>query len=145
MANIRFGSDGWRGMIAEDYTFDNVRRVAQAVAGYFREDTGKASQGVVVGYDRRFASEHFAAAVAEVLAGNGIHVFLVNGATPTPAISFSVLSKQAAGAIIITASHNPPEWNGLKVFHGDGRLLLDDETGKIEDETDALTSVNFET
>ena len=73
MGDIRFGSDGWRGGIAEDYTFDNVRRVTQAVADYFREDTGKGSQGVVIGYDRRFASEHFAGAVAEVLAGTSTY------------------------------------------------------------------------
>ncbi len=132
MGDIRFGSDGWRGRIAEDYTFDNVRRVAQAVADYFREDTGKASQGVVIGYDRRFASEYFAAAAAEVLAGNGIHVFLVNAATPTPAISFSVLSKQAAGAIIITASHNPPTDNGFKVRDHRGVAVAPGDLKRIE-------------
>jgi phosphomannomutase len=132
VGDIRFGSDGWRGRIAEEYTFDNVRRVAQAVADYFREDTGKASQGVVIGYDRRFASEHFATAVAEVLAGNGIHVFLVNGATPTPAISFSVLSKQAAGAVIITASHNPPTDNGFKVRDHRGVAVAPGDLKRIE-------------
>lgn len=115
MDDIRFGSDGWRGTIAEDFTFDNVRRVTQAVADYFGQDMGTASRGLVIGYDRRFASEHFAAAAAEVLAGNGIHVFLIHNAMPTPVISFSVLSKKAAGAIIITASHNPPTDNGFKV------------------------------
>jgi len=132
MGNIRFGSDGWRGGIAEDYTFDNVRHVTQAVADYFREDTSKANQGVVIGYDRRFASEHFAAAAAEVLAGNGIHAFLVAGATPTPVISFSVLSKQAAGAIIITASHNPPTDNGFKVRDHRGAAIAPRDLKRIE-------------
>ncbi len=132
MNDIRFGTDGWRAKIAQDYTFDNVRRVAQAVADYFREDTGTASQGIVVGYDNRFASEHFAAAVAEVLAGNGIHVFWVDDATPTPILAFSVLSKQAAGAIVITASHNPPTDNGFKVRNHRGASIATEGLKQIE-------------
>ncbi len=120
---IRFGTDGWRGRIAEDYTFDNVRRVAQAVAKYFKEDVGTADRGLVVGYDRRFASEHFAVAAAEVLAANGIHVFLTQSATPTPIISYSVLAQQAAGAVNITASHNPPTDNGFKVRDAKGAAI----------------------
>jgi phosphomannomutase len=130
--DIRFGSDGWRGMIGGDYTFDNVRRVAQAVAGYLCEDTDAAGRGVVVGYDRRFASEHFAAAAAEVLAGNGIHVFLTQEATPTPVISFSVLSKRAAGAVVITASHNPPTDNGFKVRDHRGVAIAPEGLKRIE-------------
>jgi phosphomannomutase len=132
MNDIRFGTDGWRAKIAEDYTFDNVRRVAQAIADYFREDKGTASQGIVVGYDNRFASEHFAAAVAEVLAGNSIHVFLAHDATPTPIIAFSVTNKQAAGAIIITASHNPPMDNGFKVRDHRGASIAPDGLKRIE-------------
>ncbi len=132
MNDIRFGTDGWRAKIAEDYTFDNVRRVAQAVADYFRKDTGTASQGIVVGYDNRFASEYFAAAVAEVLAGNGIHVFWVDDATPTPILAYSVLSKQAAGAIVITASHNPPTDNGFKVRNHLGAAIASEELKRIE-------------
>jgi phosphomannomutase len=132
VGGIRFGSDGWRGRIAEDYTFDNVRRVAQAVAYYFSENTGLASRGIVVGYDRRFASEHFAAAVAEVLAGNGIPVFLTCGAMPTPVVSFSVLNKQAAGAVIITASHNPPTYNGFKVRDQRAVSVVPDDLEWIE-------------
>jgi phosphomannomutase len=130
--DIRFGSDGWRGMIGGDYTFDNVRRVAQAVAGYLCEDTDAAGRGVVVGYDRRFASENFAAAAAEVLAGNGIHVFLTQEATPTPVISFSVLSKRAAGAVVITASHNPPTDNGFKVRDHRGVAIAPEGLKRIE-------------
>jgi alpha-D-glucose phosphate-specific phosphoglucomutase len=114
MANeIKFGTDGWRAIIAEDYTFDNVRFCAQAVASYLH-DTGAADRGFVVGYDTRFASEHFGAAVAEVLAANGIVTHLCESAAPTPVISYSILMEKAAGACVITASHNPATWNGFK-------------------------------
>jgi phosphomannomutase len=131
--DIRFGSDGWRDRIADDFTFANVRRVAQAVADYFRENAGTASRGVVVGYDRRFASEHFATAAAEVMAGNGICVFLTSEATPTPILSYSVLNKRAAGAIIITASHNPPTDNGFKVRDHRGVAIAPEGLKQIED------------
>jgi len=114
MNTIRFGTDGWRGRIADNYTFDNVRRCAQGFAFYLR-DKGLAERGVVVGYDKRFASEYFAAAAAEVLAANGIHVWLTQGATPTPVISYSAVAQKAGGAVNITASHNPPMDNGFKV------------------------------
>lgn len=110
---IKFGTDGWRGVIADDFTFDNVRACAQGVANYLI-DKGIASKGLIVGYDTRFASEDFAAAVAEVLAGNGIKVYLNPKAAPTPVISYAIVAKKAAGAIIITASHNPAAWNGFK-------------------------------
>lgn len=111
---IKFGTDGWRAVIAEDYTFDNVRLCAQGVAQYLIE-TGKAAPGMVVGHDTRFASEHFAAAAAEVLAGNGIKTLLVDKATPTPVISYAILAHKTSGAINITASHNPPADNGFKI------------------------------
>ncbi len=111
---VKFGTDGWRGVIAEDFTFDNVRLCAQGVAQYLL-DTGKAAPGLVVGHDTRFASEHFAAAAAEVMAGNGIKTLLVDRATPTPVISYAILAHKTAGAINITASHNPPTDNGFKV------------------------------
>jgi alpha-D-glucose phosphate-specific phosphoglucomutase len=111
---IQFGTDGWRGGIAEEYTFTNVRRCAQGFAEYL-ESKGHANEWVVVGYDKRFLSENFAAAVAEVLAGNGLQVYLTDGATPTPAISYSVVHKKAVGGVNITASHNPPADNGFKV------------------------------
>lgn len=117
--DIRFGTDGWRGRIAADYTFDNVRRCAQGFARSLL-DAGHAKAWVVVGYDKRFASEHFAAAAAEVLAGHGLSVWLTDAATPTPAIAYSVVHRGAVGAINITASHNPPSDNGFKVraHHG---------------------------
>lgn len=111
---IKFGTDGWRGVIAEDYTFDNVRRATQGVAAYFAEH-GARERGMVIGYDYRFSSENFAAAAAEVLAANGIPVLLVERGTPTPVISYAVLANKTAGAINITASHNPGTDNGFKV------------------------------
>ena len=128
---ITFGTDGWRGIIAEDYTFENVRRAAQGFAHYLLEH-GKKDEWVVVGYDMRFASEHFAAAVAEVLAGNGLRTYLTNGATPTPVIAYSVVDKKACGAVNITASHNPPTDNGFKVRDEHGGAIDPDGLGKIE-------------
>lgn len=111
---IHFGTDGWRGRIAEDYTFDNVRRCTQGFANYLN-NKGLQDEWIVVGFDKRFHSENFAACVAEVLAGNGLRVYLTAVATPTPAISYSVIAKKAAGAVNITASHNPATDNGFKV------------------------------
>ncbi|MGB6836422.1 MAG: phosphoglucomutase/phosphomannomutase family protein [Dehalococcoidia bacterium] len=110
---IKFGTDGWRAIIAEDFTFDNVRACAQSVVQYLRAH-GLAGRGLVVGYDTRFASEDFAAAVAEVAAGNGIKAYLCDRPAPTPTVSYSVLRKGAGGAAVITASHNPARWNGFK-------------------------------
>jgi alpha-D-glucose phosphate-specific phosphoglucomutase len=110
---IKFGTDGWRAAIADQYTFANVRVVAQATADYLHENR-QAADGLVVGYDMRFASEFFAAAVAEVLAANSIHVWLADAASPTPAVSYSILRQKAAGAAMITASHNPWTDNGYK-------------------------------
>jgi len=110
---IKFGTDGWRGIIAQDFTFDNVRACSQGVADYLKQ-AGLASRGLLIGYDTRFASEDFASAAAEVVAGNGIRVYLCPRATPTQVISFGILAQKAGGAIIITASHNPAIWNGFK-------------------------------
>ena len=128
---IKFGTDGWRGTIAEDYTFDNVRRCAQGFANYLLEK-GKQGQWVVVGHDKRFDSEYFAASVAEVLAGNGLKVYLTDSATPTPVIAFAVVDKQACGAVNITASHNPGTDNGFKVRNEFGGAIDPDGLLKIE-------------
>src|SRR5512132_407441 len=128
---IGFGTDGWRGVIAEDYTFDNVRRCAQGFANYLLEK-GRQGQWVVVGHDKRFDSEHFAAAVAEVLAGNGLKVYLTEGATPTPVIAFAVVDKKACGAVNITASHNPPTDNGFKVRDEHGGAIDPEGLKRIE-------------
>ena len=111
---IRFGTDGWRGVIAEDYTFDNVRRCAQGFSGYMLR-YGRRGETFVIGFDKRFHSENFALAAAEVLAGNGLKVLLTDGPTPTPVIAYAVVHNKASGAINITASHNPPTDNGFKV------------------------------
>lgn len=120
--SIKFGTDGWRGVIAEDYTFDNVRRCTQGFASYMSKK-GYTGEWIVVGHDKRFASENFAAAAAEVLAGNGFKVYLTNGATPTPVIAFSVVNRKAKGAINITASHNPATDNGFKVRDENGGAI----------------------
>ncbi len=143
---IKFGTDGWRGAIAENYTFANVRRCAQGFARYLL-DQGKSGQWVVVGYDKRFRSEDFAAAVAEVLAGNGLNVYLTDGATPTPVISYSVVSKGAVGAVNITASHNPPRDNGFKVRDEHGGAIAPDGLKAIEaripESADAVQRMDF--
>ena len=128
---IKFGTDGWRGVIAEDYTFDNVRRCAQGFASYLLSK-GKQGQWVIVGHDKRFSSENFAAAVAEVLVGNGLKVYLTDGATPTPVIAYAVVDKKAAGAVNITASHNPPTDNGFKVRNETGGAIDPEGLKQIE-------------
>lgn len=130
-AVIKFGTDGWRGQIGEDYTFANVRRCTQGFADYLLAK-GWQGESVVVGHDKRFASEHFAAAVAEVLAANGLRVWLTDGPTPTPVIAFAVVNKGAKGAINITASHNPPADNGFKVRDPNGGAIDPDGLKEIE-------------
>ena len=113
MDKIKFGTDGWRGVIADDFTFANVRRVAAAIAQYIREESEPA-RGLIVGYDTRFLSAESARVVAEVLSTAGIRVWLADAATPTPAVSYAVVARQTVGAVMITASHNPYRWNGVK-------------------------------
>jgi phosphomannomutase len=112
-ASIKFGTDGWRAVIADDFTFENVRRVAGAIASYVLKHED-ASRGVIVGYDTRFGSPSFARSAAEILAGAGIPVLLADDYVPTPAISYAVKNKGAAGGLVITSSHNPWNWNGVK-------------------------------
>jgi len=131
MAGIKFGTDGWRGIIAEDFTFDNVRACAQGVADYLHR-THQAERGLVIGYDTRFASEDFAAAAAEVIAANGIKVSLCDKPAPTPVISYTVTASKAAGAIIITASHNPGRWNGFKYKDENGTSAPVEVAAEIE-------------
>jgi phosphomannomutase len=110
---IKFGTDGWRGVIAEDYTFENVRRVAGAIAAYvLKKENPK--RGLVIGYDTRFGSRRFAQAAAEVIAQAGIPVKISNDYTPTPALSYAVKHFGTAGGVMITSSHNPWSWNGVK-------------------------------
>lgn len=121
MGNIKFGTDGWRAVIAEDFNFENLDRVSQAAADYWRANpVGGTDPLIVVGYDRRFLSGEFASRCAEVLAGNGFRVLLTPEPTPTPSVSFAVKARRAVGGIMITASHNPAIFNGfkLKSHHG---------------------------
>ena len=113
LADIRFGTDGWRALIAGDYTYDNVARCARGLCDYLKK-RGTADRGLIVGYDTRFLSPEFAATVASVSAGEGIRTLLSVEAAPTPVLSYNVLHHGAGGAAIITASHNPATWNGFK-------------------------------
>ena len=114
--SIEFGTDGWRAIIADEFTYANVRRVAQASADYWSANpVAGAGRRVIVGYDRRFASDAFAQRAAEVFAGNGFEVVLTPCPTPTPSVSYAVKNLRAIGGVMITASHNPPAFNGLKL------------------------------
>src|SRR5436305_11469102 len=133
MTLIRFGSDGWRGIIAEDFTFANAGIVAHAIARYVvrGEDARK---GVLIGYDHRFASDTIAAAVAEAISSTGTPVWLADKPCPTPAISLLVRQRKAAGGIVITASHNPYCWNGIKYKASYGSSALPSIVAQIEKE-----------
>lgn len=130
-APVKFGTSGWRGIIADDFTFQRVKVVTQAIAQYLMEE-GIADRGVVVGYDTRFLSERFALETAKVLAGNDIPVYLSDRDAPTPVISFEILRRKAAGGINFTASHNPPEYNGIKFSPAWGGPALPETTKAIE-------------
>src|SRR5258707_288776 len=116
MAQIKFGTDGWRAVIAQDFTFSNVERVAQAAADYWKANpVADTERKVIVGFDRRFLSDQFGQRTGEVFAGNGFQVILTPEPTPTPSVSFAVKRQRAVGGIMITASHNPPIFNGFKL------------------------------
>src|SRR5688500_5357843 len=116
MSAIKFGTDGWRAVIAEDFTFSNLDKVAQATADYWKNNPVPGTeQKAIVGYDRRFLSDQFARRTAEIFAGNGFQVIISNEPTPTPAVSFLVKKEKAIGGVMITASHNPPAFNGFKL------------------------------
>lgn len=134
---IKFGTGGWRAIIGEGYTLGNLRRLCQAIANEATRQ-GIDSKGVVIGGDRRFLSRESAEAAAEVFAGNNIPVHLLPEDVPTPLVTFAAPYKNAAYGIIITSSHNPPNWNGVKVFREDGSLPLDAETDRYQDEANAL-------
>ena len=123
---VKFGTDGWRGIIAADFTFENVRIAAAAIANYLLREGG-VEKGAAIGYDTRFGSRAFAEAVAEVLAGAGIPVALADSITPTPALSLAVRDRGCAGGVMITSSHNPFQWNGVKYkgwYGGSGRPAI---------------------
>ena len=140
-ATLKFGTDGWRGIIAEDFTFANARIVAQAIARYVvrGEDARK---GVLVGYDHRFASDRVAAAVAETISSTGTPVWLADKPCPTPTISLLVRQRGAAGGIVVTASHNPYRWNGIKYKASYGSSALPSIVAQIEKELGAVENSN---
>ena len=132
--SIKFGTSGWRAVIADGFTFSNVRKAAQAIAGYVKahHSSKKTPPLVVIGHDTRFDSREFAASAAKVLSANGVKVLLTERDTPTPVISLQVIHKKADGAINITASHNPPEYNGLKFSPSHGGPAAPEVTKEIE-------------
>src|ERR1700683_2091866 len=131
--NIKFGTDGWRGIIADDFTFENVRRVAGAIASYVLKDED-ARRGIFVGYDTRFASRRFAEIAAEVIAAAGIPVKLADDYTPPPSVSYAVKHQGAAGGVMVTSSHNPWNWNGVKFKAKFGGSATPAIMKKIEEE-----------
>ncbi|MGO9863258.1 MAG: sugar phosphate nucleotidyltransferase [Terriglobales bacterium] len=135
---VAFGTGGWRAIIGEGFTMHNVRRLSQALCNEITRRNDE-KRGVIIGYDRRFLSKQAAEASSEVFAGNNIPTILLSEDAPTPLITYATAVAGSAYGLVFTASHNPPEWNGLKVFHSDGSLLLDHETRQIEAETNALT------
>lgn len=137
MAMIKFGTDGWRAVIAEEFTFANCRIVAQGVASYLLSQQ-LAKKGIVIGYDNRFMSPEFARECVRVLLGNGIKVFFLDKVSPTPVTAFAVQAQKAGGALMITASHNPPEYNGIKFIPEYGGPALPDITDAIEKEVNRI-------
>ncbi len=129
---IKFGTDGWRGIISDNFTFANVRRVARAIADYYNGQVGNGKAKMAVGYDTRFLSDKYAQAVAEVLANNGIDVILSDRAIPTPALSFAVRHKKLTSGVMITASHNPASYNGIKIKTASGGAAGVDVTNEVE-------------
>jgi len=113
VTDIKFGTDGWRGIIADDFTFENVRLVARAIAAHIHKNEHP-EKGVIIGYDTRFGSKRFAEAAAEVIAAHGINVTISDDYIPTPAVSYAVKHRDATGGVVITSSHNPWNWNGVK-------------------------------
>ncbi len=128
---IKFGTDGWRGVIADDFTFSNVARCSQGLADYLRAE-GSAGRGLVVGYDTRFASREFAETVASVMSGNGIAVHLCREPAPTPVVSHQVVQQGAAGGVVITSSHNPAAWSGFKFKSAQGGSASQAVTDTLE-------------
>ena len=129
---IRFGTDGWRAVISDMFTFENLRVVAQAVADYVREVCDGQEPEVVVGFDTRFLSDRYAREVARVMAGNGVTAHLTRADAPTPAVSYAIVDKQAHAGVMITASHNPPRYNGLKLKAAFGGSVLPEQAQQIE-------------
>lgn len=131
---IKFGTDGWRGIIADGFTFANLDRVSRAVAKVLDDSYGHlGSRKIMVGYDRRFLSAEFAQACAQAVAEQGYEVYLGDCFCSTPAMSWAAFSERALGAVVITASHNPPQYNGLKIKGAFGGSVSEEVTRQVED------------
>jgi phosphoglucomutase len=143
MTNIKFGTIGWRGLIARDFTFDNVRVATQAIAEYLVQAPGAKSKTVILGYDTRFLGREFSLAAAEVLAKNGLSPLLCNRDTPTPVIAHTIRTRKAAGGINMTASHNPAEYQGLKFSTSNGAPAHPEVTREIEANIARLQAENW--
>ncbi|MBX3299859.1 MAG: phosphoglucomutase/phosphomannomutase family protein [Acidobacteria bacterium] len=130
--SIRFGTSGWRAVIAEEFTFDNVSRVTEAICSYLTTQEEAGGRPIIVGHDSRFMGEKFAEAAANIASAKGFKVLRCIGPTPTPAISFAIRSREAAGGLNFTASHNPPEYQGIKFSTADGAPALPEVTKQIE-------------
>jgi phosphomannomutase len=128
---IKFGTDGWRARIAEEFTFDNVRLVTQALVSYLKE-TGLSEKGIAIGYDNRFQSENFAQAAAEICSGAGLKTLLTEHSVPSPVLSYAVKNRGLGIGIMITASHNPPDWNGFKIKENFGGSAFPETTLAVE-------------
>ncbi len=137
---IKFGTDGWRGIMARDFTFDNVEKVTVAIANYLHKVRNHKDLKVVIGYDNRFLSDQFANIVADKLNENGIDALLTDSATPTPVVAYAVKDLAADGAIMITASHNPPTYNGIKFIPHYAGPALPDVTDEIMVQIDLIDS-----
>lgn len=138
--SIHFGTDGWRAVIGEEFTFDKVRDVAQAIADYLKDSDQSADAPVVIGFDTRFLSDRFAVAASEVLAGNDLRVILSRADCPTPVVAHAVGALKAQAGIMITASHNPPRYSGIKLKNASGASASTAETKRVEEKLDAVRS-----
>ncbi|HSK72147.1 MAG TPA: phosphoglucomutase/phosphomannomutase family protein [Pyrinomonadaceae bacterium] len=131
--SIRFGTSGWRAIIADEFTFDNVRKVTEAICSYLKESFSEGQKTLIVGHDSRFMGEQFAQVAAEIAKRKGFRVLLCEGPTPTPTISYAIRSEKAVGGINFTASHNPPQYQGIKFSTSDGAPAMPEITKQIEE------------
>ncbi len=129
--SIKFGTDGWRAVISDTFTFANLRLVAQAIADFIHEQNAT-NPSAVVGFDTRFLSDRYAYEVACVMAGNGIQTWLARADTPTPAVSYAIVNKKATAGVMITASHNPPRYNGVKLKASFGGSATPQQHKRVE-------------
>ncbi|HEV8160665.1 MAG TPA: phosphoglucomutase/phosphomannomutase family protein [Pyrinomonadaceae bacterium] len=130
--SVRFGTSGWRAIIAKEFTFERVENVVQAICSYLKKDSGESSQTLIIGHDSRFMGEQFAEFAAEIAAKKGFRILLCDGLTPTPTISHAIRNQKAVGGLNFTASHNPPEYQGIKFSTADGAPALPEITKQIE-------------